>query len=72
MRNKTQDDIVRQDQGFEDSTVVKRLRLPGIEVLHTKPTMEIAEVLANVLKSAQGITKIEFVLGKYIELTLEK
>jgi len=71
MRTKTQDDIVRQDQGYEPAEVTRTVRLPGIEALHTKSITEIAEVLANVLRSERGITQLTYKVGKHIELTID-
>lgn len=72
MRPKTQDDIVRQDQGYQPSEVVRKVRIPGIEILHTKPVNEIAETLANVLRSERSIKKLTYTVGKDIELTVEE
>ena len=49
--------------------VTERLALPGIETLHTKGAAEIAQVLANVIKSRHGVTKISFTFGECVEIT---
>jgi len=71
MRPKTQDDIVREDKGYKPAEEVRRVLIPGIEQLHTRPLNEIAEALANVLRSERGIKQITYVIGKHIELTVD-
>lgn len=72
MKPKTQDDLVRQDQGYIPQEVTRKVLLPGIEQLHTKPVAEIAEVLATVLRMERGITKFTWELGSGIELTIDQ
>ena len=72
MKPQTQDDIVRQDQGYKPQEVTRKVLLPGIEQLHTKPVNEIAEVLANVLRMERGVTKFTWEVGKHIELTIDQ
>lgn len=68
-RTQNQDDIVRMNMGVQSTTETSRIRVPGIETLHEKPTDEIAEALALVLKSRSGVTEVRYVIGEYIELT---
>lgn len=57
----------------EHTETVKRdkLRIPGLEILHTKPFDEQAETLVNILKSRKGIREIRWVLGEFIEIVWE-
>lgn len=66
---KTQADIVAQDQMLMEKEVTENLRLPGLDRLHTKSKEEIAEVLVNILKSRQNITRIDWVLGGPMRVT---
>jgi len=68
MNMKTQNDHVRQDKGFQPETVVRKVTVPGMKTLHERTTREIAEVLANVLRSEQNIIELRYVLGDCIEL----
>lgn len=70
MRTRTQDDLVSQDMGYQATEETRYVKLPGIEQLHTKSVAEIAEVLANVLKSEARISKLTWEVGKGIELTI--
>lgn len=72
MKQKTQDDIVREDQGYKPQELTRKVLLPGIEQLHTKSIQEIAEVLANVLRMERSITKFTWEIGKHIELTVDQ
>ena len=72
MRQKTQGDIVRDDQGFQSKIGVRKIVLPGIEQLHTKPIAEIAECLTTVLKMEQGVTQLTWKIGECIELTVDR
>lgn len=70
MRQKTQADLVQEElASIEPVDRTDKLVLPGIETLHLKPTIEIAEVLANVLRSRPNITRMDFIIGSHIELT---
>ncbi len=71
LNKKTQMDHVIEDQGYKEKFENREIKLPGIESLHTKPTGEIAEVLANVLKSHANIVAIKWEIGKAINLTIE-
>lgn len=72
MRAKTQDDLVKQDQGFKPKEEIVKVGLPGIEQLHTKSTDEIAEILAVILKSERGIQRLNWEIGKGIDLTIQR
>lgn len=72
MRAKTQDDLVKQDQGFKPREEIVKVGLPGIEQLHTKSTDEIAEILAVILKSERGIQRLNWEIGKGIDLTIQR
>lgn len=69
---KTQDDIVRESKGYQPVEVVKKVRIPGIEQLHTKPLAEVAEALSIVLKSHSNVTQFTWKLGSHIELTINQ
>jgi len=43
--------------------------VPGIKTLHQRPVSEIAEVLANVLRSSPSIVEFRYVIGSHIEIT---
>jgi hypothetical protein len=66
---KTQQDIVDESKGYLPKTQTVKVSIPGIEYLHTRTTFDIAEALANVLKSQRDIVEVRYVLGEYIELT---
>ena len=51
MVNKTQQDIVTNQEVQLSEGNVKRIAVPGIQTLHTKTTEEVAQVLSNILKS---------------------
>lgn len=72
MRTNTQEDIVKKDKGFIPKTLTQQVRIPGIETLHEKPTDEIAEALALVLRSRSNVIAVKYVLGEYIELTVSQ
>jgi len=72
MRTNTQEDIVKKEQGFIPKTLTQQVKIPGIETLHEKPTDEIAEALAIVLRSRSNIVAVKYVIGEYIELTLSQ
>lgn len=69
MLKKTQDDHVKEDLGYQPKEVTRNVTIPGLDTLHQKPIPEIAEVLANVLRSERNIIKMIFTVGKGIELT---
>lgn len=68
----SQTDIVREASAQEERVVREKLLLPGIKELHTRPIVDIAEVLANTLKARTNVSEVHWVLGKYIELVYEK
>ena len=47
-----------------------KVAIPGIQSLHHRPTNEIGEVLSNAILSQANVTEVKYVLGKYIELTI--
>lgn len=56
----------------EDRMRTDKVKVPGLEFLHTKSKAEIAEVLTTVLKSRQNIKKFSWELGKpFIEVVYE-
>lgn len=72
MKKKTQaDHVVEEMAGLQPKESVQRVVVPGIELLHQKPINEIAEVLANVLRSAPNIVRLDYVIGSHIELTTQ-
>lgn len=68
---KTQEDIVRAAKGFREKYETRKLKLPGIETLHTKTLEEIAEVLAIALKSQSNVVEVRYRVGEHVELTYE-
>lgn len=72
MHQRTQDDIVRDQAGYLPPEEVRKVVLPGIETLHTRPIPEIAEVLANVLRMETNVTELKWVVGKHFELTSKR
>lgn len=68
---KTQADVVADDKGFKEKLEKRKVVVPGLNILHTKPVEDIAEVLALVMKSQNNIVELKYVLGEYIELTYE-
>jgi len=66
---KNQAELVLESTDYKPEFVTTRVKIPGIETLHNRTRQEIAEVLANVMKTQQDITEIKYVLGKYIEIT---
>ena len=69
MPAKTQDDLVREEQGYQPREVTRKISVPGLESLHQKPTIEIAEMLALVLRSEPNIIELRYRVGEFIELT---
>lgn len=69
MRQVTQSDIVRDKRGFVEDTITEKVRVPGVETLHQRPADEIAEILANVLRSRPSVTEVRYVVGDCIEVT---
>lgn len=66
---RTQSEVVEEALNNSQKVHVETLKLPGITTLHTKPTDEVAAVLANLLKSRTGIISLKFVVGSHVELT---
>ncbi len=71
LKPNSQSDIMKQELSEKPRQVTDTLRLPGIDKLHLKSKDEIAEVLANVLKSRANITALKFVVGSHLELTCD-
>jgi len=70
MKKKTQADHVAEEMAaLQPQETTQKVVVPGIETLHQRPINEIAEVLANVLRSAPNIIRMEFVTGSHISLT---
>ena len=68
---KDQSDHVREDQASLKVETVSRIAMPGIKTLHTRPLPEIAASLAAVLKSQSSIKEVRYVIGEYIEITVQ-
>lgn len=69
-----QDQIVKQKLNMDFKIrheLTEKLAIPGIENLHLKSAKEIAEVLANVIKSRVGIKSFTYVVGQHLEITSE-
>ncbi len=73
-RNKTQADIVSEYHGHGTPPELKTetLRLPGLDVLHTKTKDEIAEIITNVLKSRANLVGIKWMFGNSMELYVKE
>ena len=67
----TQADHVVEDQGVKEEFIKVRKRLPGLKTLHNRPIAEIAAAITNVLKSERNVVEFRYVLGEYIELTIQ-
>lgn len=70
MEPKTQDDLVKMSKGYQPEEIIRKVRVPDIERLHTKSVEEIASVIANVVRMESVFTKLVWVPGKGIELTI--
>lgn len=68
---KTQADIVADDKGFKEKLETRKVMIPGLNILHTKPVEDIAEVLALVIKSQNNIVELRYKIGDCIELVYE-
>ena len=66
---KNQNEVVEQALNNSEKISTEKIKLPGIEHLHTKSTDEIATVLANVIKSKAGMISMNFIVGSHIEIT---
>ena len=69
---RNQQEIVDRFLAQEDKVVTEKLRIPGIETLHTKTVDEIAATLANVVRSRAHLLEIRWSIGEFIEVTFEK
>lgn len=69
--SKTQEDLVVNSVPYSPEQTTVKVAVPGIQLLHTKSTEEIAEVLSNVIRSRSNVVEIKYVLGEYIELTTQ-
>jgi len=65
---RTQMDHVKQDKGFQPEYVERKVAIPGLQNLHEKPVQEIAEVIANVLRTERNVVEFHYVLGESITL----
>ena len=69
----TQAQIVEEklgNRGLQQMTPIsERIAIPGIENLHLRSAREIAEVLANIIKSRASITSLKYEVGSHIEVT---
>lgn len=68
MPAQTQEDLVRESMGYQPKETTRKVMIPGIQALHTKPTVEIAETLALVLRSEPNIVELRYRVGEFIEL----
>lgn len=66
---KNQTEVLEQALNNTDNMITEVVKLPGIATLHTRPTDEIATVLANLLKSKATMVSMNFVIGSHIEIT---
>lgn len=69
---KNQADIVAFGQEALPSEYTEKVSLPGITTLHQRSKEEIAEALANLLKSKNNIKALRYIIGESIELTLSR
>lgn len=71
----TQSALVKEQLGSRAdqrlTPITERIDIPGIESLHLKSTKEVAEMLANILKSRNKISILTYHVGKYVEITSE-
>ena len=54
-----------------DSLTKVRVPIPGIQILHSRSSEEIGEVLSKLIHSQTNLVEIKLALGKYIELTID-
>lgn len=66
---RTQEDLVRLDQGPVREEETTKIRTPGIENLPGRTDEEVAAVITQVLKSRPNISKLTYVVGSHFELT---
>ena len=71
MKMHTQDDHVKEELGYQPEEMTRKVTLPGMAKLHEKPIAEIAEALANVLRSEREILKLTYHVGESIEITFK-
>ncbi len=73
-RNKTQVDLVKDHADAEKPTelITETVRLPGIESLHLASKEDIADVLANFLKSRAGIVSFKWTIGQAMEVVSKR
>lgn len=71
MAAKNQADLVLESGDIKEAFTTMKIKVPGIDVLHTKSKQEIAEVLANVLKSQNNIVQFKYNVGQSIEVTIQ-
>ena len=69
MAAKNQDDIVKESLGFKEKELTRKVMLPGLQELHTKPIADIAEALSLVLRSEGDIVELKYRVGQFIEVT---
>ncbi|HLX53966.1 MAG TPA: hypothetical protein VKR58_08490 [Aquella sp.] len=71
----TQKDIVSEklkDHATQRMTsTTETLTPPGIQTLHQKDISEIADFLANIIKSRRGVTTLTYNVGHSITVTSE-
>jgi len=71
MSAKNQQEKMLGELATQNNRRTETLSLPGIKDLHTRSTDEIAQVLANVIKSRSGIVSIVYNIGENIEITYD-
>lgn len=65
----SQGEQLKNEMATQSREVTEQVRIPGVETLHERPVEEIGIVLANLIKSRSGITKLTYVKGSHFEIT---
>lgn len=68
MKTVNQEELVKKARGYQPETIIEKIGLPGIETLHERGIEEVADTLANVIKSRANVVSVKFTVGKAIEL----
>ena len=48
-----------------------RVGIPGVQTLHLKSPEDIGKALSDAFVEESGVVEMKYVLGKYIELTID-
>ena len=62
---------MNKEVNHPDHLIKVRVPVPGIQVLHSRSSEEIGEVLSKLIHSQSNLVEVKFAIGKYIELTID-